>query len=309
MKRILFIILSSIILFSGCQDNKSPSGESAEKKYEREDRERKEAMGEVLDNLKFSLDRLEKQFGIILNHHPKEKIKITVDLNGLFDRRFDSNELLEYPEGEITRTLRGYLNRIEFLTSSFYKKGGWVTPGHEGKEEFYKDLGIWPINSNIPETAEEWVAQTRNLYHSCINNANLEEYAIVYFIRSANQMDSTSCRTLFETFKNSTHLEITIPSGFKGIIKLVALRGIPLESLTLVAETEATVDLTGLEMAKDLKELTLKNIKVGNLNPISNLKEMDSLVIDFPNLKRHLKNCPTKGENETLRDFCQNLGF
>ncbi len=313
MNKTLIIFLTSLFILIGCNDKNSASGETAEQKANREDLERKKAMSKTLDKLQATIDTLKNDFGVVLKHHPKAtKTKIEADLSNLLALRFDPSELMLKSEDDLSRTIGNYLETLGYYSDSFIGMGGWITSGYENKEEFFKDISYWSIiyPSDIRNrTVGEWLFSTRNLYHACVDKTNVEQYALVSIFRSINEMDSADCLSLFEAIKDSTHLEITIPSGTKGTPNLVALRGMPLETLTITSEEPITLSLEGLEFAKDLKELNLKNIKVENLIPISNLNGMDSLVIDFPNLKRHLKNCPTKGENETLRDYCQNLGF
>ena len=313
MKKTLTIFLTSLILLVGCNGKNSQSGETPAQKADKEQLERVAAMAKTLDNLQSNIDTLENDFGVVIKHHPNAKSRIEADLTNLMALRFDPNELMEKSEEDLTMRLRSVLENIGNLSSSFVGKGGWTTKGYENKEEFFKHLSSWSIfflRSDTNQTAKEWLSATRNFFHACKDKFNLEQYALVSILRSENEMESADCLTLFETLRDSTHLEISIPDN-TGSLSLVALRGMPLETLTLSSteNSKVALNLEGIERAQGLRELVIKNVKVVDLSKIANLKEMDTLVIEYPGLKRQLKNCPVKTANLALNRFCQNLGF
>jgi hypothetical protein len=320
MKPYFAIILGSLILLLGCGKDKiiseSPADLSLKESLKRID-ERKSTLKELESNLQI----LKKFYGITFKYNPGAPVEISGDFSGLFEMRFDPKKLLKTKEEDLLGSLSVFLGKVGWLSTSFIKEGGLATPGFEGKENFYKAISSssavsWETKQDVENREKviaQWLEATRNFYHACEDKTDRSQHALVSIIRQRKQMDEAGCLPLFESFKKDPKtMEIKIGPEHKGAINLVALRGIPLESLSITGENpdaKIVLNLEGLEKTKSLKELTLKNALVENLEAISQLEEMHTLVIDYPGLKRHLKSCPVDSPNIPLQNFCRDLGF
>ena len=185
------------------------------------------------------------------------------------------------------------------------------------------DVNVYDFD-NQPKFYNRLLGKTRSFYDICRagpyaptvsappegNENHPSELALIDLIRKGNNLDNADCNSLFEIMKNTIILDLNISNGFKGKISTGSLRGMGVESLSITSQEHGVVlSLDGLQFTKDLRSLVLKNVLVEDLASLANLKDLTNLEIDYPELKKYLKNCPVNSSNDTVNNFCKDLGF
>lgn len=288
-----------IIIFwlfsSGCR-NTGPFEEIAkrEEKIKKREQGLKELEGALTD-LSF--------WGVTLKYDAQSNDKISVDISELMTKRRTVDYFVGMSEDILIEKISKYLGIIGWLAHVHSNHGNEIlpVPGFGEKEQYYSALSAWPVlayyeyevrTQTLHNFAKKVVMATRNIYHVCKENTD----PLMLFL--AHQV-SRDCLSLLEELKDTTQLEITLTTSDS--MDCAALRGIPLEYLSITSDHLIKLSLEGLEGAKDLRELRLKNIQVEDLSPLYNLKKMETLWMD----SSLVKHCPTHTPNPALNEFCQ----